>query len=131
MATRWVDNDSYGHLNNAVYYSVFENTLMRWLEVEQGLDTAGGEVRCYTVESGCRFLEAVRYPDDIVCTLRVARIGNSSVRYELAIFTEGAEEPAAAGHVVDVFVDSQSERPVSIPAPFVAAFERIHVGGRS
>ncbi len=115
IQTRWKDNDRYGHMNNAVYYSVFENVTMTWLEVEHELDLYTGDVRCFTVENGCRYHSALRYPDKIECGVRVSRMGNSSVRYDLGIFIQDNVQVAATGFVVDVFVDSETERPVTIP----------------
>lgn len=118
MPTRWIDNDRYGHMNNAVYYSVYENVVMTWLEVENNLDANTKSVRCFTVENGCQYHDAVRYPEQLECGLRISRIGNSSVRYELGIFRQGDSHPAATGFIVDVFVDAETERPVSVPDEF-------------
>jgi len=125
MPTRWIDNDRYGHMNNAVYYSVFENVVMSWLEVEQGLDPNTKTVRCFTVENGCQYHDAVRYPDDLECGLRISRIGNSSVRYELGIFKKELPTPSATGFIVDVFVDAETERPVTVPNDFRQAMESL------
>jgi acyl-CoA thioester hydrolase len=127
MPTRWKDNDRYGHMNNAVYYSVFENTVMTWIEVKHGLDPNTGNVRCFTAENGCCFHAPVRYPDMLECGLRVARLGNSSVRYELGIFIKDREPVAATGFIVDVFVDVMSEKPITIPDAFREALAPLHV----
>jgi len=111
MPTRWIDNDQYGHMNNAVYYNVFENVVMTWLEVVQGFNLKSETVRCFTVENGCQYHDAVRYPDQLQCGLRISKIGNSSVRYELGIYKKGSETVSATGFIVDVFVDAQTERP--------------------
>lgn len=115
METRWADNDQYGHMNNAKYYTVFENVLMRFLEVTHSLNLANGNVRCFTAENGCQYHWAVKYPDELECGLRVARIGNSSVRYELGIFAKNEPTVAATGFIVDVFVDASTEKPMRIP----------------
>lgn len=115
MPLRWVDNDRYGHLNNARYYSLFENLLMTWLEVEQGFDLATGPVRCYTVENGCRYHEAVAWPDTLRAGLRVARIGRSSVRYEIGLFSDASAGAVATGFSAEVFVDAESGRPTPVP----------------
>lgn len=128
MPTRWIDNDRYGHMNNAVYYSVFENIIMRWLEVEHDLDPNSGDVRCFTVENGCTYHDAVRYPEVLDVGLRVARLGNSSVRYELGIFAQGRETVAATGFVVDVFVNAETERPITIPQDFRQVLGQLQVG---
>ncbi len=115
MPTRWIDNDRYGHMNNAVYYSVFENAVMTWLEIENGLDPNTGSVRCFTAENGCQYHDAARYPDDLSVGLRISKLGNSSVRYELGIFINDSPNVRATGFIVDVFVDAASEKPVRIP----------------
>jgi len=125
MPTRWIDNDKYGHMNNAVYYSVFENVVMTWLEVVNKFNVDTESVRCFTVQNGCEYHDAVRYPDELQCGLRISRIGNSSVRYELGIFKNQDSAVCASGFIVDVFVDSQTEKPVTIPDEFRQAMESL------
>ena len=125
MPTRWIDNDMYGHMNNARYYSIYENLVMTYLEQESGLDTGSGPVRCFTAENGCRYFDALKYPDVIEAGVRVAHIGNSSVRYEMGLFAAERDAVAATGFIVDVFVDAENERPTSIPDDFRAALERV------
>ena len=125
MPTRWIDNDQYGHMNNAVYYNVFENVVMTWLEVVNGFNLNSESVRCFTVENGCQYHDAVRYPDQLECALRISRIGNSSVRYELGIFKKGSDTVSATGFIVDVFVDAQTERPITVPDEFRQAMESL------
>lgn len=129
MPTRWIDNDLYGHMNNALYYSVYENVVMSWLELEKGLNPNTGNVRCFTAENGCRYLSAVKYPDVLDCGLRVAHLGNSSVRYELGIFVAEREPIRAMGHIIDVFVDASTERPIRIPDEFRQALGSLQVTG--
>jgi len=118
IPTRWRDNDAYGHLNNALYFTFFETAVMRCLQGEDDQAPVLDGVRCFTVENGCRYHAPLRHPDTLRCAIRVARLGRSSVRYELALF--GAADPGAAaatGFVIDVFVDAVGERPVAIPEP--------------
>ncbi|MEM7378101.1 MAG: thioesterase family protein [Pseudomonadota bacterium] len=115
LETRWSDNDRYGHVNNAVYYTLFEQVMMGFLEETAALDLDALGLRCYTVENGCRYHDALVHPCVVEAGLRVARVGRSSVRYELALFAEGDPAVRATGHVVDVFVDSQTERPSELP----------------
>jgi acyl-CoA thioester hydrolase len=119
IPTRWGDHDSYGHVNNAVQYSVFETTIMRWLEIEHGLATGAGPVRCFTVENGCQYHAPVKHPATLRCGLRVGRLGSSSVRYELGVFD--GDTTVATGFVVDVFVAADTERPTAIPDPYRTA----------
>lgn len=111
-----MDNDVYGHVNNVVYYAYFDTVICRYLTVEAQLDIINGPVLPFTVENGCRYYQALAFPQIIDAGLRVAHIGNSSVRYEIALFGEGQQPCAAEGYFVDVFVDRRTHRSVAIPA---------------
>ena len=116
LTTRWSDNDAYGHLNNVVYYSLFD-TAVNVALIEAGLlDVERSPVVGLVAETSCRYFEALAFPDAVEAGLRVAKIGRSSVRYELAIFRKGAAEAAAHGHLVHVYVDRATRRPVVVPA---------------
>lgn len=117
LSTRWSDNDVYGHVNNVTYYSYFDTAANQYLISEGGLDIENSPVIGYVVNSGCNYHSAIAYPDQLEIGLRVDRIGNSSVQYGLAVFKEGEALAAADGHFVHVFVDRESKRSVSIPAP--------------
>ncbi|MGB3720105.1 MAG: thioesterase [Proteobacteria bacterium] len=115
IPTRWMDNDVYGHVNNVVYYSYFDTLINRYLIDPGGLDIHAGEVIGIVAETGCRFHRSFSYPEDIDAGLRVARLGTSSVRYEVGLFGIGENEARADGHFVHVFVDRKTRRPVPIP----------------
>ncbi|MEM6988492.1 MAG: thioesterase family protein, partial [Pseudomonadota bacterium] len=100
---------------NAIYYTLFEQVLMGFIEETAQLDLDALGLRCYTVENGCRYHNALVHPCQIEACLRVARLGRSSVRYELALFAEGDTAVRATGHLVDVFVDASTERPTELP----------------
>ncbi|MCU5783012.1 hypothetical protein MA04_02312 [Alcanivorax balearicus MACL04] len=124
LDTRWSDNDLYGHVNNVTYYSYFDSTINRYLIEQGGLDIHQGDVIAYVVSSGCEYFEAAAYPESLAVGMRVDKLGNSSVRYGLAVF--GAEGSAKAlGHVVHVFVNRESGRPVPIPEPLRKALEKL------
>ncbi len=126
LPTRWSDNDIYGHVNNATYYGFFDTAVNCFLIEEAGLDIHAGKVIGLVVETGCNYFAPLAYPEIIEAGLRVARIGNSSVRYELGLFSQGNAEPAAQGHFVHVYVDEASRRPVSLPDRMRTALERLH-----
>ena len=128
IQTRWKDNDVYGHVNNVEYYSFFDTVINAWLINEGGLDIARGEVIGLCVESHCEFKAALAFPETIEVGLRVGKLGNSSVRYELAIFRAGDDDVTAHGHFVHVFVERESRKPVPIPEPLRGALERLLVG---
>jgi acyl-CoA thioester hydrolase len=125
IPTRWLDNDIYGHVNNVNYYSFFDTAIANYLIGEGGLDPWRDQVVGYCVESGCRFHRGIRFPDRITAGLRVARLGRSSVRYEIGIFRGDEQEAAADGHFVHVFVDRAEERSAPIPTAIRAALARL------
>jgi acyl-CoA thioester hydrolase len=125
IPTRWMDNDVYGHVNNVVYYSYFDTVVNAFLVNEGGLDIESGQVIGLCVESQCRYLSAVAFPDVLDAGLRVARIGRSSVRYEVGIFRSGEEAAAAQGQFVHVFVDRATRRPVELPEKMRSALTRL------
>lgn len=126
IPTRWADNDIYGHVNNAAYYGFFDTAVNCFLIEEAGLDIHGGSVIGLVVETGCNYFAALAYPETVEAGVRVARIGNSSVTYQIGLFREGEDEPAAQGHFVHVYVDRETRRPVSLPDAMRQALEAIH-----
>ncbi|MEP0338967.1 MAG: thioesterase family protein [Alphaproteobacteria bacterium] len=128
IQTRWMDNDIYGHVNNVTYYSYFDTVVNSYLIDVGGLDIHDGTVVGFAVETTCRFFKPVAFPEQLAAGLRVGKLGNSSVRYEIAIFKDGEDTAAAAGHFVHVFVDRRTDRPTPVPAAIRAALEKLVVG---
>jgi acyl-CoA thioester hydrolase len=120
-----MDNDAYQHVNNVVYYSFFDTAVNRFLIDKGVLDIHSDEVVGMVVDTGCSYFSSISFPDTVHAGVRVAKIGNSSVRYELALYRNGDEQPAAAGHFVHVYVDRKSNRSVPIPATVRAVLETI------
>ena len=127
ITTRWMDNDVYGHVNNVVYYGYFDTVVNEFLIAAGVLDIERSPVIGLVVETGCKYFAAIAFPDEIEAGLRVAKIGNSSVRYEIALFRRGGMEAVAQGHFVHVYVDRAGRRPVPLPAPLRDALNRIAV----
>lgn len=130
IPTRWADNDIYGHVNNVEYYAFFDTVINRWLIAEGGLDihaNGAGDVIGLCVESHCAYRDSFAFPEDVEAGLRVGKLGNTSVRYEIGLFAAGAEEPAASGWFVHVFVDAESRRPAPIPERLRVCLERLVV----
>lgn len=125
ITTRWHDNDVYGHVNNVVYYSFFDSAVNTYLIECGGLDIHAGAVVGFVVSSSCDYFASITFPECIEIGLRVGKLGNSSVQYELAIFKHGEEQACAAGRFVHVFVDRDSNRPVGIPESLRAALARL------
>jgi acyl-CoA thioester hydrolase len=125
VLTRWADNDMFGHLNNAVYYQLFDTAINGWIQTNVELDPVATTAQGIVAESGCRYFSELHFPERLVVGLAVTRLGRSSVTYRLGIF-RAAEQPTAAddtagqktaalGHWVHVYIDRTSRRPVPIP----------------
>jgi len=121
IPTRWMDNDTYGHVNNVSYYSYFDTAVNEHLIRAGGLDIRSGAEIGLVVETSCRFHKPLSFPDVVDAGLRVAKLGRSSVTYEIGLFRQEDEEPAATGHFVHVWVDRENRRPIAIPATVRAA----------
>ncbi len=127
IPTRWMDNDAYGHVNNVQYYSYFDTAVNQFL-VEKGiLDIQASPVIGLVVETQCRYSKSIVFPDVVSAGVRVAHLGNSSSRYEIALFKEDDEEAAAEGHFIHVYVDRKSNRPVPIPETMRAVLQTVLV----
>jgi acyl-CoA thioester hydrolase len=126
LPTRWMDNDVYGHVNNVQYYSYFDTAVNQWLIERGALDIHGGTVVGFVVETGCTYFRPVSFPDLLQVGIRVARIGASSVRYELGLFRNDDPAIAAAGHFVHVYVNRASGQPTPVPAATRALLQALH-----
>ena len=125
ITTRWMDNDVYGHVNNVVYYSWFDTAVNATL-IEQGvLDIHHGQTIGLVVETQCHYFAPLAFPQTIEAGIRVAKLGNSSVRYEVGLFAQGEPLTAARGHFVHVYVDKDTRRPVPLPAPLKQYLETL------
>jgi acyl-CoA thioester hydrolase len=115
LSTRWSDNDAYGHLNNVIYYSLFDTAVNRHLIDNGVLDIATSPVIGVVVETRCTYFASLAYPDAIEVGLKVVTLGTSSVTYDVAIFRAGQERAAAVGSFTHVYVERATNRPVGIP----------------
>lgn len=125
ITTRWSDNDVYGHLNNVIYYSFFDTVINDYLITVGGLDVVASSVVGITVESHCEYHSSIAFPDTVVAGLRVAHLGKTSVRYEIAIFRNAELDASASGHFVHVFVERATMRPTPIPGELRSALAKI------
>jgi acyl-CoA thioester hydrolase len=130
VLTRWADNDMFGHLNNAVYYQLFDTAINGWIQTNVTLDPVTTTAQGIVAESGCRYFSELHFPERLAVGVSVTRLGNSSVTYRLGVF-RAAEEPAAiaaVGHWVHVYIDRTSRRPVPIPDDIRSLLSKACVG---
>lgn len=114
IQTRWADNDIYGHVNNVTYYSYFDTAANALLIQKTGFDIHQSQSIGLVVDSACSFLQELSFPEIIQVGVAIGKIGNTSLRYELAIFKQGQEQASAQGHFVHVFVDRETRKTVPI-----------------
>ena len=127
IPTRWMDNDTYGHVNNVTYYSYFDTVVNEHLIRAGGLDIREGAAIGIVVETACRFHSPLSFPEVIDAGLRVAHLGRSSVAYEIGLFRRDEGTAAATGRFVHVWVDRTTRRPVDVPPPIRAALSPLRV----
>ena len=125
MQTRWMDNDQYGHVNNVAYYSYFDSAVNGFLMEATQSDTRKLPAIGIVAETSCKFLKEISFPDPLYVGLRLEKLGNSSVIYQLAVFRGEEQAPAALGRFVHVYVDDRTRKPTPIPAVIRTALERI------
>ncbi len=129
IPTRWMDNDSYGHVNNVTYYSYFDTVVNEHLIRVGGLDIGNDAIVGYVVETSCRYRKPLTFPETVDAGLRVVRLGTSSVTYEIGIFRRSDDEAAATGRFVHVWVDRLTQRPAPVPPRIRAALDPLVVDG--
>jgi acyl-CoA thioester hydrolase len=125
ITTRWMDNDVFQHVNNVNYFSYFDTAVTFFEMTEHVVGLLDGPVHCVVAEVACRYHSSLAFPDQVTVGLRVAHIGRTSVRYEIAVFRNNEDAAAAEGHFVHVFVERGSQRPVPLPAESRAVLQRI------
>jgi len=125
IPTRWADNDVYGHVNNVIYYSFFDTVVNQYLIEQRLLDLAKSTVIGLVVETQCEYFAPISFPDVVHAGLRVAKLGKSSVRYEIGLFRNEENTASAQGHFVHVYVDRASRRSTAVPADMRAALESL------
>jgi acyl-CoA thioester hydrolase len=125
IPTRWMDNDVYGHVNNVVYYSYFDTVVNQYLIEQHVLNIEASKVIGLVVETQCQYFASITFPDVVHAGLRVAKLGNSSVRYEIGLFRNEEQTASAQGYFIHVYVDRATRRAISLPADIRAALERI------
>lgn len=127
LSTRWNDNDIYGHMNNIIYYALFDTAVNKWLIKNKLVDIKNGQNIGLIVQSGCNYFSSFEYPENINAGIRVTKIGKSSVRYEVGLFKEKEELSSADGFFIHVYVDRKTNKPIALNYDFKNALDTIFV----
>lgn len=125
LQTRWMDNDAYGHMNNTVHYSLFDTAVNGWLMERDLLNPQTSDSFGLVVETGCRYFSEMGFPDRVTAGLRISKLGNSSVRFDIGLFRNDYDTASAEGFFVHVYVDRKTKRPTSINDMRRAAFQTL------
>jgi acyl-CoA thioester hydrolase len=125
ITLRWMDNDVYGHINNVVYYSFFDTAVNQYLIDAGVLDVEHGATIGLVVHTECDYFSPLAFPGTVEAGLRVLTMGTSSITYEIGLFAAGAQETAACGRFVHVYVDRQTRRPQPLPAALQDALSNL------
>lgn len=118
LQTRWNDNDPYGHVNNAVYYFLFDTLVNNYLIKHDLLKIGRSPIIGIVAETLCQYFSPLKYPDDIEAGLAVHKIGRSSVTFHIGLFAPNQKLAAAAGHFIHVYVDAETRKPTPLPGIF-------------
>ena len=127
LSTRWNDNDIYGHMNNIIYYALFDTAVNKWLIKNKLIDIKNCQNIGLIVQSGCNYFSSFEYPENINAGIRVTKIGKSSVRYEVGLFKEKEELSSADGFFIHVYVDRKTNKPIALDYDFKNALDTIFV----
>jgi acyl-CoA thioester hydrolase len=125
LTTRWIDNDIYGHMNNAVHYQLFDTAVNGHLLEQGALDPRGGAGVFLVVETGCQYFSELAFPDLVIAGIKLRKLGRSSVTYEVGLFRGEAQSAAAQGHFVHVYVDRETRRPMVMGGALRSLLEQL------
>jgi acyl-CoA thioester hydrolase len=101
----------YHHLNNSIYYFLFDSVVNAYLIKHCGLHPPTSSQIGLVVHSHCDYFAPVEFPAVVDLALRVNKLGKSSVTYEIGVFERGQDQVKAVGEFIHVFVDRESRRP--------------------
>jgi acyl-CoA thioester hydrolase len=127
ISTRWIDNDVYGHVNNAVYYTYFDTVCNSFLIEKGGLDIATSPIVGFIVASNCQYLSPIKFPSTVNAGMRINRIGTRSVEYGVGIFCDANTTASAHGTFTHVFVDRATGQSIGIPQEIRLALSGISI----
>jgi acyl-CoA thioester hydrolase len=115
--TRWADDDVYGHMNNARYFELLDTAVNAHLAEATGTDIRDLPAVGVVAEVSCRYFREIGYPDPVEMGLVVEKLGTSSVIYRIGLFQGDADEAAAEGRFVHVYVDNTGAGRSTTPIP--------------
>ncbi len=122
---RWADTDIYGHMNNAVHYTLFDTAVQAFLVREGLLDLGRSKTVFLVVSTSCDYFDEITFGDKLQAGLKIAHLGNSSIRYDIALFRNANTTAAAQGSFTHVNVTRSHRRPVALSPAARATLQKL------
>ncbi len=113
IEVRFKDIDAMGHVNNAVYFTYFENARIAYWKA-LGMSRPRGEVAYVLARAECDFRSPATMEDEIVCHTRLPSFGRTSFVFEYLLRDERSGRMIAEGRTVQAMYDYEARavRPV-------------------
>ena len=116
IPVRWGDMDAYAHVNNAAFFTYFEEARLAYFEAIQVFEHAEAPShKPILATATINYRRQVAHPADLLCGLRAVKLGYTSFTLEHFLIREGPEELIADGSSVVVLADYDTGRPVPLP----------------
>lgn len=121
----WGDMDSFGHVNNVVYYTYAQNARIHY---NSQLNLFNEKTFSVMAASSCQYFKPVIYPDTLWIGVRIKKIGNASLIHEYTYYSTTMNTIVASGESVLVYLDKATGQKKNIDETKKAAisdFERV------
>lgn len=124
---RFSDVDRFGHVNNSVYFSLFDMCKTRYFNDVVGTDIFD-RMAPVVVHIEANFISPVYFPDEIVIDTSIVKIGNKSFTLMQRALNQRTEEVKCYCETVMVMLDTVTNESVEIDSEFrtkVSSYERL------
>jgi acyl-CoA thioester hydrolase len=126
----WSDLDALGHVNNARYFTWFEETRLAYFRTV-GFDlTADALVKPVLASTSIDYLRSVCWPDTVRVEGKVSRLGRTSLTMDYRVTSVGQGTVVATGSAVIVLLAPNTNRPAQIPDTYRDAIKKLDPDAR-
>ncbi len=129
LRVRWAEVDPQNIVFNAHYLSYFDIGITEYwraigLPYPDGIAGSGGDL--FAVRSVINYHASARFDELLEVVVRAAKLGNSSMNFEMGVFRNG--ERLISGEMVYVNADSASRKSRPLPEKLRNAIEAYEAG---
>jgi len=114
---RFSDVDRFGHVNNSVYFSLFDMCKTRYFHDVVGTDIFD-RMAPVVVHIEANFISPVFFPDEIVIDTSIVKMGNKSFTLLQRALNERTDEVKCYCETVMVMMDTATNQSVEIDEEF-------------